>query len=106
LDVVGKELESILESEGDKKIYGLKEYIACWHQMRASVFLRLGKRKEAIYEVKEIGRYSKKNPKLYLFFVIALLPQKILNWSLRNTNYLEYYRRRITIPKNIINISK
>src|SRR4030042_2191113 len=106
IDTVGQELKKILKEEKNENVYGLKEFIAHWHQMRASVFLRLGKRKEAIYEVKEIARYSKKNFKLYLFFVIALLPQKIWNWGLRNTNYLEYYSRRRTIPKNIISVSR
>jgi len=106
IDTVGQELKKILKEEKHENVYGLKEFIAHWHQMRASVFLRLGKRKEAIYEVKEIARYSKKNFKLYLFFVIALLPQKIWNWGLRNTNYLEYYSRRRTIPKNIISVSR
>jgi glycosyltransferase involved in cell wall biosynthesis len=106
VDMVGKEFERMLDAEGNKEIRGLKEYIAHWHQMRASVFLRLGKRKEAINEVKKIAGYSKKNPKLYVFFAIALLPQKICNWVLRTINYLKYFRRAIILPKITINISK
>jgi len=95
VDVVGKELERMLEIYGNWGAKGLEEYIARWHQMRASVYLRLGKRKEAIYEVKQIARYSKKNGKSYIFFAIALLPQKICDWVLRSTNYLKCYRRAL-----------
>jgi glycosyltransferase involved in cell wall biosynthesis len=106
VDIVGQELESILNNGANEKISGLKEYIAHWHQMRASVFLRLGKRKEAIYEVKEIAKYSKENMKLYFYFVLALLPRGICNCAFRTANRLKYTRRRMTIPKNTIKIPK
>jgi len=93
VDIVGRELEKMLNKGANEKISGLKEYIARWHQMRASVFLRLGKRKEAIFEVKKMAKYSKKNTRLFLFFAIALLPQRICKWVLSATNYWKYNRR-------------
>jgi len=106
VDIVGQELERILNNGTNEKISGLEEYIAHWHQMRASVFLRLGKRKEAIYEVKEIAKYSKENVKLYFYFVLALLPRGMCNYAFKTANRLKYNRRRIAIPKNTINIPK
>ena len=104
-DIVGQELEKMLESYGNKKIVGLEEYIAHWHQMRASMFLRLGKRKEAIYEVKKIAKYSKKNLKLYVFGLIALMPYRMCNCFFRTANGLKYTRRRINI-KRMLQISQ
>jgi glycosyltransferase involved in cell wall biosynthesis len=98
VDIVGQELERILDKRANTKISGLEEYIAHWHQMRASVFLRLGKRKEAIDEVKKIAKYSKRNTRLYVFFAIALLPQKICKNVLSVTNHWKYIRRKRTSP--------
>jgi glycosyltransferase involved in cell wall biosynthesis len=106
VDVVGKELERIFDVYKDGEAKGLKEYIARWHQIRASVFLGLGKRKEAICEVKKIAKYSRKNRRLYLFLAIALLPQTICEWALRATNYWKYYRRTRIPPNNAISIGK
>ena len=106
VDVVGKELERISEVYKNGKTKGLKEYIAHWHQMRASIFLRLGKHKEAIYEVKKIGEYSKKNLKFYIFSILALMPRKMCNSVFRNLNYLQCVRRRTIVPEDIENTSK
>ena len=106
VDIVGQEFEKILNNGANAKISGLEEYIARWHQIRASVFLRLGKRKKAICEVKKIAKYSKKNTRLYLFLAIALLPQTICEWALRATNYWKYYRRTRIPPNNAISIGK
>ena len=106
VDVVGQELEKILERGGVKGAGGLKRYVAHWHQMRASIFLRLGKHKEAIYEVKKIGKYSKKNFRFYIFSILALMPPKLCNSAFRTMNYLQYVRRGIIVPKDIKNIPK
>lgn len=97
VDVVGQELERILNNGGKGEIIGLVEYIAHWHQMRASVYVRLGRRKEAIFEIKKIATYSKQNSRIYLFLAIALMPQGISNWLLETRNYLKT-RRRMKIP--------
>ncbi len=47
LDTVGQELERILSNGAKEKISGLEGYVAHWHQMRASVYLRSGRHKEA-----------------------------------------------------------
>lgn len=106
VDMVGQELEKMLESEGKKGVNGLKEYVAHWHQMRASIFLRLGKHKEVIYEVNKIGKYSKKNLKSYIFSILALMPRTMCNCLLRTMNYLQYIRRRIIASMEIENTSK
>jgi glycosyltransferase involved in cell wall biosynthesis len=93
MDIVGEELKRILDNETSKKVSGLKEYIAHWHQMRGSVYLRLGKHKEAIYEVSKMARYSKKNLKLYAFLILALMPKKICDRVFRIINSSRYIHR-------------
>ncbi len=93
VDIVGRELEQMLNHEADNKITGLKEYIARWHQMRASVYLRLGKRKEAIYEVSKIAGHSRKCLKLYVFIILALMPKNICGHVFRSINSFQYMRR-------------
>ena len=92
-DIVGQEFIRLLGSASSPQVEELNIYIALWHQMRASIFLRLGRRQEAIYEVKKIAKYSKRNLKLRVFFVLALLPQKLCDWILRTINYLKYFHR-------------
>jgi glycosyltransferase involved in cell wall biosynthesis len=98
-DTVGQELKKILSNEVNDKTSGLKDYIAHWHQMRASVFLRLGKRRDAIAEVKKIAKYSKMNSRIYLFFAMALLPKKISGWLLRAAHLLNFHERT-RIPRD------
>ena len=93
VDTVGQELEKILQEEKHKNVYGLREYIAHWHQMRASMYLRLGKRKEAIYEVSKMARYSRKSLKLYAFPIFALMPKKICDRVFRYINSFRYIYR-------------
>jgi len=106
VDVVGQELEGILKNEGKGKISGLEEYIAHWHQMRASVYVRLGKRKEAMFEVKKIAKFSKKNSRTYLFLAIALLPKKISAWALRAVRYMKNRQRTKISPEDLATVAK
>jgi len=105
VDIVGQELERILNNGVKEKTTGLEEYIAHWHQMRASVFLRLGKRKEAISEVKKIAKYSNKNSRIYPFFAMALLPRRISTWVLKAEHYLKYNQRKRIPFDNSVAIS-
>jgi glycosyltransferase involved in cell wall biosynthesis len=93
VDIVGQEFEKILNNGANAKISGLEEYIAHWHQMRASVYLRLGKHKEAIYEVSKMARYSRKSLKLYVFLILALMPKKICDRFFKSINSLRYIDR-------------
>jgi glycosyltransferase involved in cell wall biosynthesis len=92
-DVVGQEFERILNNRADEKISGFEEYVAHWHQMRASVYLRLGKHREAIYEVSKMARYSKKSLKLYAFLLLALMPKQICDCVFRSMNAFRYINR-------------
>jgi glycosyltransferase involved in cell wall biosynthesis len=90
VDIVGQELEQILNNGVKEKTRGLKEYIAHWHQMRASVYVRLGKHKETMYELSKVARYSRKSLKLYAFPILALMPKKVCDLVFRSISSLRY----------------
>jgi glycosyltransferase involved in cell wall biosynthesis len=71
-DIVGQQLNQLLEEDGH--ILGLREYISLWHKMRANIFIRLRQQSEARREILKALRYSKTSMKLYLLFLLTLLP--------------------------------
>ena len=70
IDVVGNELKQLWKQNPQAK--GLKHYIAHWHKMRSSIYLRLGMRKKSIREALIGLRYAPLNWKLYGYVVLAL----------------------------------
>lgn len=70
IDVVGNELKQLWKQNPQTK--GLKHYIAHWHKMRSSIYLRLGMRKKSIREALIGLRYAPLNWKLYGYVVLAL----------------------------------
>lgn len=70
IDVVGNELKQLWKQNPQPK--GLKHYIAHWHKMRSSIYLRLGMRKKSIREALIGLRYAPLNWKLYGYVVLAL----------------------------------
>ena len=77
-DVVGDELEKILQHNAS--LIGLKQYVAHWYKMRASIYLRLGHRKECLFEILKSARYTPSNKKLWMYLVFLFLPLKIVNF--------------------------
>jgi glycosyltransferase involved in cell wall biosynthesis len=71
-DIIGQQLNQLLEK--DRHILGLREYISLWHKMRANIFIRLRQQSEARREILKALRYSKTSMKLYLLFLLTLLP--------------------------------
>ena len=74
-DVVGKELEKIYENHPD--MIGLRQYIAKWHKMRASIYMRMpGHAAQCRTEIRKAQQWHK-NKKLILYKIILLLPYSI-----------------------------
>lgn len=69
VDVVGYELKQLWKTHPNVK--GLKHYIAHWHKMRSSIYLRLGMRKKSIREALIGLRYAPLNWKLYVYALWA-----------------------------------
>lgn len=78
-DEVGRELEHIYKQNSD--IVGLPEYIAHWHKMRASIFMRLPNyESQCRNEIKKSITWNPHNKKIILYRYLLLLP-----YSLRMT---------------------
>jgi glycosyltransferase involved in cell wall biosynthesis len=74
-DRVGLELRNLLEYSGGENT-SLKHYIALWHKMRANIFMRLGKKKEALRELMRAVRLSGVRFDLLLLSFFTILPGK------------------------------
>lgn len=76
-DVVGKELA--LLARQFRNVPGLKNYVGHWHKMRGSMFLRLGKKREALGEVVKSLSFRALNHSLYAYVFFLLLPLPVVN---------------------------
>lgn len=74
IDIVGKELKNIYRN--NTNIKGLKDYIAHWHKMRCSIYMRLGMSKKSIVEAVKGLRFQPLNYKLYAYIILNLIPEK------------------------------
>lgn len=74
-DPVGKILKEIYHK--NKKIAGLRKYLAHWHKMRASVAIRYGERAETLKEVAKSLFYNPTNFKVIPFAALALVPSNL-----------------------------
>lgn len=79
-DVVGRGLHMLLTNCRAEEIAGIRKYIALWHKMRASIYLRLGARAESLKEIIQAIRYDPFAWKLYAYPILALLPTYVRNW--------------------------
>jgi glycosyltransferase involved in cell wall biosynthesis len=76
-DLVGDGLIKI--ANDNVHIPGLKDYIALWFKMRASIYLRLGKKKLALKEIVKSISFSRRNYKVYCYVLSLLFPSVIIN---------------------------
>jgi glycosyltransferase involved in cell wall biosynthesis len=74
-DIVGCELEKLLEYAGTNKA-SLTKYIALWHKMRANIFMRLRARKQAFKEIGRAIQLSGINLNLVALAFLSALPGK------------------------------
>lgn len=82
-DIVGRELEQLYKQHTD--LPGLPKYLAHWHKMRASMFLRLeNSEKKCRNEIHESQKWHRNN-KLIIYHILSFLP---------------YYLRMKLIDKN------
>lgn len=74
-DVVGNGLEQLYEEHPD--LAGLRQYIAKWHKMRASIFMRMpGKTAQCRFEIRKAQQWHR-NKKLILYKIILFLPYSL-----------------------------
>lgn len=73
-DYVGDNLQILLQKYPETPF--LRNYIAHWAKMRASIFLRLGMRKKAWKEIYKSLSYDFTNLRVYIYFGLLFLPAK------------------------------
>lgn len=83
VDVVGRELDRLLQKTNGLKNQQLRNYISLWHKMRASLFLQIGDRTKALYEIGQSAHYGKMTPKLCAYRVCASTPKFLCRWLIR-----------------------
>jgi len=76
-DIVGRELEVLLNTDIGAKSKGLNDYVALWYRMRASIYIRLGRRWSALKEIQKAAFFSGVNLKLFAYSVLAVLPKRL-----------------------------
>jgi glycosyltransferase involved in cell wall biosynthesis len=74
-DYVGKELLNIYKNI---RVPGLAQYISHWHKMRASIYLRLGMKRNATGEVLKSMRMNLLNLKVYTYCILLILPGSLI----------------------------
>ena len=72
VDIVGKTLEQIHQS--NPQLAGLKQYIAHWHKMRASIYLRLSGYASQCRKEIRISRRWHKNKKTVYYMILSYIP--------------------------------
>jgi glycosyltransferase involved in cell wall biosynthesis len=72
-DIVGSELERLLEHAGTRKA-SLIKYIALWHKMRANIFMRLKARRRVFQEINKAIQLSGINLNLVALAFLSVLP--------------------------------
>lgn len=80
-NLVGDELEKLLLSQklGNRK-KELKKYIGRWYKIRAHIFLRGGEKKNAFINMLRALHYQPQEWKLYIYFILLILPVSITNY--------------------------
>lgn len=75
-DIVGRELEKLYTCH--PHVSGLPDYIAHWHKMRASMFLRLPHHKsDCRNEISLSHKWNGKNKRLILYSLLLLIPYPV-----------------------------
>lgn len=73
-DNVSKELEKLADTFS---VPYIKKYIALWHKMRSSIYMRLHYRRKSITEALKALKYDPLNIKLYAYILLNLLPSRL-----------------------------
>ena len=77
VDIVGNELKQMFKN--NPKVKGLRHYVAHWHKMRCSIYLRLGMKKKSIDEALRGLKYHPLNYKLYAYILLNIIPIRLVN---------------------------
>ena len=94
-DRVGAELGRLFDGLPLARRRSFSRYVALWHRMRASMFVQLGDRENALADVKSMARYAATDPRVYLYGGMAILPKMIRKFVLQLFTLVRAVRRNI-----------
>jgi len=95
-DVVGKELQALLDHLRPDEKRAFRRYLGMWHRMRASMYVQLGENRAALREVKKMAFSVPGDPRVYLYGTLAILPRFLRNFILHFFTLVRTFRRTIT----------
>jgi len=105
VDLVGKSLEDLLQKVPKIWLEDFEEYIALWHKMRASCFLRLGDRVDGKREVGKMRRFSRRRLLWGIYAISAYAPPSLSMALIKTLNQLKAFRRKFSSlsgPKSVM----
>jgi glycosyltransferase involved in cell wall biosynthesis len=94
-DYVGPSLELLLQKVESTQKDMVREYIALWYRMRAAIYLEIGERQEALYEIKKMRKFSKRRFIVYIYHAVAIMPHLVLEIAVKGFSLMKTFRRRL-----------
>ncbi|MDD3597081.1 glycosyltransferase family 2 protein [Sulfuricurvum sp.] len=94
-NLVGESLRALLDKGEKSRIHGLESYIAFWHKIRLSIFLRLGARQMAREEYHRMGEFAHRNLKYFIYGFLVYSPEILLIPFTRSVLMLNQLRRKL-----------
>ena len=86
-DYVGMNLQALLAVCPEEQRVGMRHYLAHWHKMRTSVYLRLPNRRFALSALVRSMRFNVAQPKLLAYLALMVVPNRIrsrfVDWNNR-----------------------
>jgi glycosyltransferase involved in cell wall biosynthesis len=80
-DMVGKQLIDLVKT--NKGVPGIRKYVSLWFKMRASMFLRLGRKHSALIEICKSLVYNPLNWRVVLYIFLLPFPDSFINRSFK-----------------------
>jgi glycosyltransferase involved in cell wall biosynthesis len=75
-DIVGQELERLMQEAAVNRLQEIKKYLSLWHRMRANIYIRLGEIEAAREELGKAMTHSRDSG-LYIYHLITQLPRAV-----------------------------
>jgi hypothetical protein len=94
-DIVGDSLAKLSTNVKREEKKNFRRYLGMWHRMRASMFVQLEDRANAMVEVRKMAGYSFADPLVYLYGALALTPKMIRKFVLQIFTFVRTLRRSI-----------
>jgi len=94
-DVVGERLRELLAQVHADKKKDFLQYLSMWHRMRASMFVQLEDRTNAMVEIRKMAHYSMTDPRVIVYFAAAATPRLLRKFVLRFFTFIRMLYRTI-----------